>query len=214
MPRSWADEIKKHYKRPEERLRLARRHLPRPAAFREASIALRAMIRLRRKASEPHDDLLGELYRLAAQHSLLHSAADPEPDAVPARNTVTEAAREAWLILEFPYDRLGYRHLQLLSKTDIKWLVEAWGEPAAHRTSRDLERDLWTQSVDMAIEALRGALKVDSAKQSGPRSEHLRARVTSWLSKGVGAGRWRSPRRTGGHARGARGGHGSRTVRG
>ena len=46
----WADAIKGTQADPAARFAMAKRHLPLPTAFREAAIALRAMIRAKRKA--------------------------------------------------------------------------------------------------------------------------------------------------------------------
>ncbi|MGE0434029.1 MAG: hypothetical protein AB7S36_17370 [Planctomycetota bacterium] len=45
----WADAIRKLKDKPQERLAMALRHLPLPAAFREAAVALRALIRAKQK---------------------------------------------------------------------------------------------------------------------------------------------------------------------
>jgi hypothetical protein len=56
---------------------MARRHLPLPAAFREAAIALRAIARQNRKHGNDYRSALEELYRLAAILELLHSICRP-----------------------------------------------------------------------------------------------------------------------------------------
>ena len=48
----WADKIKEFRGEPVKRLAMALENLPLPAAFREAAIALRALIRAKRKAKE------------------------------------------------------------------------------------------------------------------------------------------------------------------
>ncbi len=179
MRESWLSEIKKHRREPERRLALAREHLPARAAWREASAALRAMIRRRRKGAEPCDDLLRELYRLAGQHSLLRSARKSEPSNGSPPSAEAELPRRVWTNLEFPYERLGYRHLELLKSTDVKWFVEAWGEPVEHQMARDLYADLWVHSVEVHIEVLREALRSREVVRKPTWFERLHGRLAS-----------------------------------
>jgi hypothetical protein len=62
----WADAIKKRKHDPHERLNMAKRHLPLPAAFRQAAIPLRAIVRQNRKQGTDYRPVLQELYHLAA----------------------------------------------------------------------------------------------------------------------------------------------------
>ena len=65
----WADEIKNLKDRPVDRLKMAIDNLPLPAAFREAAVATRAIIRSKRKSKEGYDQELQILYWLAATDS-------------------------------------------------------------------------------------------------------------------------------------------------
>ena len=47
--------------------------------------------------------------------------------------------------LPYTYSELGYRDLTLLNKTDVKWVVEAWGEPDCHTTLNALHRPVWEE---------------------------------------------------------------------
>lgn len=67
----WADEIKKLRSQPDERLKMAINALPLPGAFRESSIALRALIREKRKSNEDCERELTFLYGLAALNSFM-----------------------------------------------------------------------------------------------------------------------------------------------
>jgi hypothetical protein len=122
----WADAIKDVRDDPARRLAMARRHLPLPAAFREAAIALRSIIRTKRKASEPFDSELRELHRLAAIASLgLYDELDATPFA-------------KINVLDLSPDILGWEQLALLGTSDHKWMIEAWGTPQRHVTGRSL----------------------------------------------------------------------------
>lgn len=122
----WADAIKDVRDDPARRLEMAKRHLPLPAAFREGAIALRSIIRAKRKAKEPFDNELRALHRLAAIASL---GVYDELDATPF------AKIDA---LDLSPDVLGWEQLALLGTSDHKWMVEAWGAPQRHATGRAL----------------------------------------------------------------------------
>jgi hypothetical protein len=146
----WADEIKQLHGDPPARLEKAIANLPLPAAFREAAIATRAIIRTKRKRGENWDAELGLLYWLAAIDSfrLDYSQRLQQPgfnvlEAIPAKTLFD---------LPFDYDTLGYKHLTLLNKTDVKWLTERWGEPSGHTTLNALHADTWRAYEDKAAE--------------------------------------------------------------
>lgn len=137
----WADKIKHLQGDPNERLRLAIDNLPLPAAFREAAIATRALIKERRKIKEPYEDQLTLLYWLAAIDSF--SVPYSEKLQTPGYNIVEAVPGSELKSLPFAYAELGYKELGLLNKTDAKWLVEAWSEPRTHTTLHILHQDVW-----------------------------------------------------------------------
>lgn len=139
----WADRIKKLRDEPAKRLELAIDNLPLPGAFKEAAKTIRAMIRTKRSEKADAGDELRRLYWLAAIHSFMvpYSAILKEPgynvmEAAPGRRIAT---------LPYSYPTLGYASLSLLNKTDHKWIVEAWGEPASHSTLNANHRALWDE---------------------------------------------------------------------
>ena len=142
----WADAIKRLSGEPLKRLNMARDNMPFPAAFREAAIALRALVRERRKSGEENEDLLGLLYLTAAQHDFLHHT--PYIEGIgPGYNVAERIPRQLWENLDLPYDEVGYSHLPLLNKTDIKWITAAWGEPSSHCSPQELHGVVWSEYV-------------------------------------------------------------------
>lgn len=146
----WADEIKKYRSDPAKRLRLALANLPLPAAFREAAVAVRALIRAKRKASEPIEEDLSLLYWLAAVRSFMLDYAPRLQE--PGFNVVEAIPGERLRSLPYKYSELGYRELSLLNKTDVKWLTEVWGEPTSHSTLNDIHKELWAEYETKLIE--------------------------------------------------------------
>jgi hypothetical protein len=83
------------------------------------------------------------LYWLAAinSFSIPYSTVLQEP----GYNVIESIPGEKLKSLPFSYHELGYNKLELLKKTDIKWLIELWGEPTAHTTLHEMHNDVWRQ---------------------------------------------------------------------
>lgn len=137
----WADRIKDYRNDPGMRLQIAIENLPYPAAFREAAIALRAIIRDKRKSGAKYQDQLDQLYWLAA----VNSFSIPYSEALrePGFNVMERIPASEIKKFTFSYDDVGYKELSLLNKTDIKWITELWGEPSNHSTLHLIHADVW-----------------------------------------------------------------------
>lgn len=137
----WADKIKDLYSEPVERLALAMENLPLPGAFKEAAIATRTLIRQKRKARDKYLEELELLYWLAAIDSF--SIPYSKHLKQPGFNVMQSVPGEVIQGMDVRYSKLGYEKLNLLNKTDIKWLVESWGEPKSHATMHKLYKSVW-----------------------------------------------------------------------
>lgn len=137
----WADQIKQYRDQPDRRLQLAIENLPLPGAFREAAIAIRALIRGHIKKKHEFVDQLAFLYWLAAVDSFCLPYS--EYLRQPGYNVMESVPGSVVKTLPFSYSELGYKHLSLLNKTDIKWCVMCWGEPVNHTTLNALHSSLW-----------------------------------------------------------------------
>jgi len=139
----WTDRIKKLRGEPVKRLALAIENLPLPASFREGAIAIRALIREKRKSKEIYEDELALLYWLSA----LNSFSIPYSEVLkePGYNVMESIPGSKLKSIPFSYRDLGYEKLELLNKTDVKWLIEAWGEPECHSTLHKMHIDLWKE---------------------------------------------------------------------
>ena len=137
----WADEIKELKNEPLGKLALALRNLPLPAAFKNAAVATRALIREKRKTKENYEKELWLLYWLAAINSfpIPYSTVLEEP----GYNVLQSIPGKKIASLSFTYQELGFDKLELLNKTDVKWLIELWGEPASHGILHELHIDIW-----------------------------------------------------------------------
>lgn len=139
----WADRIKEHRHSPKRRLETALENLPLPAAFGEAAKALRTVIRKKRKENINYEDELAFLYWLAAIESFRLDYAPNLKE--PGFNVVQEIPGAKIKSLSFSYRDLGYENLRLLTKTDCKWIVDAWGEPDQNVTLYDLHSGVWKE---------------------------------------------------------------------
>ena len=139
----WADRIKQFRDQPTERLRLAIENLPLPAAFREAAIATRALIREQIKRGEDFKEELTLLYWLAAVNSFLIPYSEVLKE--PGYNVIQTIPGKTIKSLPFTYSELGYEQLTLLKKTDVKWIEKAWGTPSSHSTLNKMHIDLWRE---------------------------------------------------------------------
>src|SRR5690606_18037656 len=137
----WHDEIKNYRNLPEQRLALAMRNLPLPAAFRESAIALRAIIRAAKKNKQDYTSPSHLLYWLAALKSFMLEYAPRAKQ--PGFNVIQYMPGEIFMKMGFSYDSLGYRELALLTQTDRKFFAQLWGEPRQHTTLNHLHRGVW-----------------------------------------------------------------------
>lgn len=139
----WADRIKALRGEPAKRLRLAIDNLPLPAAFREAAVATRALIREKRKLKGSFEDELTLLYWLAAVNSF--SIPYSEVLREPGYNVMELIPGKTIKALPFTYRELGYTQLELLNKTDVKLIEEAWGKPMSHSTLHRMHIGIWKE---------------------------------------------------------------------
>lgn len=142
----WADAIKRLKDKPAERLEMAKRYFPLPGAFREALIACRALIRAKKKAKEAFTQELATLYHVAALESFgLGYSTKCE---LPGFTLLEQIDFKEIEKLAYTYAEIGYKHLKGLKETDVKWLVDAWGEPLSHSTLNWKYSEKWQALED------------------------------------------------------------------
>jgi hypothetical protein len=145
----WTKSIKELKDDPLKRLEMARRHLPLPAAFREAAISLRTIVRKGRKEGTSWDAPLEDLYRIAAIWSFYIPYAARLQQ--PGYNVLSRIPFSDFGSMSLTWDTLGYRLLQLLTETDRKLMREVWGEPPCHTTAHDKYHQVWTHYEDVLV---------------------------------------------------------------
>jgi DNA polymerase-3 subunit epsilon len=105
---------------------------------------LRALVRERRKLKQPYEDVLRALYGACALAELiellLFEGYQPHHMAEFVSSTELQA-------LQLDYATMGYQCSEKLGKTDVKWLVEAFGEPAEHQSFAAAWPATWQNAV-------------------------------------------------------------------
>lgn len=106
---------------------------PQWQSYQQSAVVIRAAIRS--ADSEQAEQWLKRLYQLAAEAGFLHDKVDdlPQPNWQTLARHFTRQGLSAML---FEWQELGYRHMRLLTKTDIRQMISAWGEPAAHQSAK------------------------------------------------------------------------------
>lgn len=123
---SWRDEVKalRDAGRFQEALSLCSRQYPRMLAFRQTLITLRSQLK---SGDEAPEEALTEIYRTAILAGLAKAGHQPPgaDDATTGELPRIDDPRGYW-------NELGYRKLDLLTKTDCSLLIRYWGEPQSH----------------------------------------------------------------------------------
>lgn len=145
----WGDAIAKLKDDPKARLDMAFRHLPLPGAFHQAAVALRSIIRDKRKQKSDYLSELTQLYHLAAILSFSIPYAPRLKQ--PGYNVFACVPFAEFQRMSLTWQTLGCEKLDLLSKTDRRWMFEAWGEPPCHTTAHEKYQSLWDRYEDMLI---------------------------------------------------------------
>lgn len=146
-----------------------------PHDFKAVAVALRAIVRAKRKAKEPHRDLLKSLYHvcLAAEFwpTLQHMYEYPAGIA-------EYVALSDWESRMPEFVATGYQNIATLNKTDAKWLVAEFGEPQAHL----IPGLLWPEIRANAFSRYVWCNTLERAKPNLSEVEQ-QAYVKDWLSQ-------------------------------
>ena len=123
-PLSWQEEVR-HLRDAglfQEAITLCKRQYPRILAFRQTLITLRASLREDEAIVE---ETLVSLYKTAILGSAAKAIDGTLTVNLSADSPLLEDPRQHW-------NSLGYKHLELLNKTDCKLLEQHWGKPETH----------------------------------------------------------------------------------
>ena len=128
----WLTEVQRNKTNPYKRYQSAFKRSSYPAAFREAALGLRAIIRDKAKNKQSFEKELTELYKIAVWQSF--SMPYSERTKMVGYRILERIPGSVIANLDYDYQDIGYEKLELINKTDAKKLVELWGEPNGHKT--------------------------------------------------------------------------------
>ena len=108
----------------------------------------------------------------------------------PGYNVVESVPGKKLKGLPFSYKSLGYTKLELLNKTDIKWLSELWGEPEEHTTLHEMHNDVWREYEGKlkAKRSKRDEEFIISINELAPSPRQFSNSLNK--SKSIGKGKW------------------------
>lgn len=106
-----------------------------------SNIALRSLIKSKKKDSAPYIDELYFLYWLASIKSF--SVPYSQLLGEPGFNVLSRISGCEILDLCISYYEIGYEYLDLLNKSDVKLLIENFGEPQNNNVLYNIHYDLW-----------------------------------------------------------------------
>lgn len=143
----WADRVNRLKKegKNDEVLKICHPNIPLPAAFREIGIALRKLIRERRKEKHDYEDLLQDLYQNAVYENFFETTSWHQ---VLDMGSACSMAGSILPDIDCSYDTIGYKNLEALKATDIKWMLEKWGEPSQHTSAKNQNLAAWSKAKD------------------------------------------------------------------
>lgn len=119
-----------------------------PGHAERMAIQLRAEIRPRRKLKTPHSELLAALFGIAVMQELFKDLSFKD-----VQTPYTSVSMAQFFSLDdlmdakVSFQNIGYSHCRYLAKTDIKWLVEEFGEPSNHLSIKALFEPAWRNAV-------------------------------------------------------------------
>lgn len=127
---SWQDEVKHLRDSGQfmEAISLCQRQYPRILAYRQTLITLRAQMK---EDAGSTREVLESLYKTAILGNWVKSGTIKPGKYMPNNMEKLGNSKSYW-------QTLGYKHLEYLTKTDCKFLIEHWGEPNAHNRIQTL----------------------------------------------------------------------------
>lgn len=147
------------------------------------AVALRALIREKRKAKEEHQELLHALYGVAVLCDLLESFGRERltffadlTNYVPFDELLRMRCQYAWM---------GYAKVPSLMKTDVKWLIAEFGEPSVHHSFEPLFDTLRRDAVRRfcRAEVIRGSkMRLSPAEIEAGLTQVLRRKLEFSIS--------------------------------
>ena len=115
-----------------------------PLQAKSLAKVLRGVVRERRKLKQPHEDVLRALYGACVLADLMESLRFEGYQPHHMAQFVSSTELEA---VQLDYATMGYQCVDALGKSDARWLVEAFGEPAEHQSFGAAWPVIWQNAI-------------------------------------------------------------------
>lgn len=129
----------------DEALLLCEQEFPLWGAYNQACIIERLKIKDESASADVLEAGLQRLYHLAVTAELLHDKSDDSEHLT--LNQLKSLDLDKVNNLSHNYDEIGYAHLRLVRKSDIKVMQAQWGRPSRHTLPRDQHRQWWLDLI-------------------------------------------------------------------
>lgn len=133
----------------DQAMRICEQEFPLWGAYNQACIIERLRLKKLAPDSEEGAALLRRLYRLAVNAELLHDKSENADHLT--LNQLKALDLGSMDELEHPYRVIGYAHLRLIRKSDVKFMQALWGRPDQHQLPRDYHRSWWQNFSHRAV---------------------------------------------------------------
>ena len=128
-----------------EATRLCEQQLPLWGAYNQLCMLIRSEMKATLHDPKAQSLHIARLFKTACIAEFLHDKSRDSDKLL--NNQLRELDLSEVSRLDFPYVEIGYAHLRLIRKSDIKHMVELWGRPAHHRTPREYHAAWWQHRV-------------------------------------------------------------------
>lgn len=129
----------------EQALAICEQEYPLWGAYNQACIIERLKIKDESADTEAREAGLQRLYQLAVIAELLHDKSDGSDHLTLNQLKALDLGKINEL--EHDYSQIGYAHLRLIRKSDIKIMLSSWGRPEQHALPRGYHQDWWNLFV-------------------------------------------------------------------
>lgn len=146
-PQNWLNQVAELKKKNsfDAAMAICQQEFPLWGAYNQACIIERLKIKDENLPVEVREAGLRRLYQLAVTAELLHDKTDETEHLT--LNQLKELDLDRVNALQHDYSEIGYAHLRLIRKSDIKTMLAIWGRPEQHTPPRSYHRSWWENFV-------------------------------------------------------------------
>ena len=122
-----------------------------PGGFKTLCIGLRAVIKSQKSKGVDYKQTLNQLYRTACIYDFYYGQPYIEEAGLPSWHLGNAINKKTFDSKRIPYNDIGYSKLSMLNGTDVKWILDQFGEPIKHSTAREYFSDLYKNAISKVV---------------------------------------------------------------